>query len=125
LSGQGYVGKKGEFWVGLGNSGFWVLWEKTASASGTQALIILIEGCYIEQGQVMMSKKSYVINSKGLVIMLDQSLESCDWPKINYLMRKGYSREEAVAFLPLLASGKIPNIDSIPPNSSSRVCGKE
>ena len=60
------------------------------------------------------SKKPGVINSKGLMIILDQSLESADWPKVHYLMRKGYSKEEAVSFLPLLASGKIRNIDNIP-----------
>ena len=75
-----------------------------------------------------MPKKSHVIHSKGLVIKLDQSLESCDWPKVNYLMQKGYSREEAVAFLPLLASGEICGIDSIPdkpPNSSDMEGGKK
>ena len=53
------------------------------------------------------------IDSKGLIITLDQSLESADWPKVHYLIRKGYSREEAVAFLPKLAAGEI-HIDSIP-----------
>lgn len=59
-------------------------------------------------------KKPHIIDSKGLIIVLDQSLESADWPKVNYLIRKGYSREEAVAFLPRLASGEIHGIDSIP-----------
>ena len=59
-------------------------------------------------------KKPGVIDSKGLIIVLDQSLESADWPKVHYLMRKGYSREEAVALLPKLASGEIRGIDSIP-----------
>ena len=58
------------------------------------------------------------IDANVLVIVLDQSLESCEWPKINYLMRKGYSREEAVAFLPKLASGEIDNIHDIPDKPS-------
>jgi hypothetical protein len=58
-------------------------------------------------------KHSGVIRSRGLVIRLDQTLERSDWPKVNYLMRKGYSREEAVAFLPRLVSGEI-RIDRIP-----------
>jgi len=57
--------------------------------------------------------KPNVIHAKGLVITLDQSLESSEWAKINYLMRKGYSRKEAVAFLPKLASGEIRNIEEI------------
>jgi hypothetical protein len=59
-------------------------------------------------------KKPRVIDSKGLIIVLDQSLESADWPKVNFLMRKGYTRVEAVAFLTKLASGEIHGIDSIP-----------
>ena len=61
------------------------------------------------------------IDASGLVIVLDQTLESCEWPKIHYLMRKGYTREEAVGFLPKLASGEIANIDEIPvqPSHSS------
>ena len=61
------------------------------------------------------------VETRVPVIVLDQSLESCEWPKINYLMRKGYSREEAVGFLPKLASGEIANIDDIPvqPSHSS------
>jgi hypothetical protein len=54
------------------------------------------------------------IHTKGLVIRLDQSLGSADWPKIHYLMRKGYTAAEAGAFLPKLASGEIRGIDSIP-----------
>jgi hypothetical protein len=62
--------------------------------------------------------KPNVIHTKGLVITLDQSLESSEWPKINYLMRKGYSREEAIALLPKLAYGEIHNIDDIPAKGS-------
>ena len=58
--------------------------------------------------------KQRVIDARGLVIVVDQTLESCEWPKINFLMRKGYSREEAVDFLPKLATGEIRDIDSIP-----------
>lgn len=54
------------------------------------------------------------VEARVSVIVLDQSLESCEWPKVNYLMLKGYSREEAVSFLPKLASGEIPNIEEIP-----------
>ncbi len=54
------------------------------------------------------------INLKGLTIIAEQSLESMEWLKIVYLVRKGYTREEAVAFLPRLASGEIRGIDSIP-----------
>jgi len=54
------------------------------------------------------------IDSKGLTIIPEQSLESAEWLKVFYLMRKGYTREEAVAFLPKLASGEIRGIDSIP-----------
>jgi len=64
-------------------------------------------------------EKPQVIHKRRLVIKLDQTLESCDWPKINYLMRKGYSREEAITFLTRLASGKIRSIDDIPRKLSS------
>ncbi len=66
-------------------------------------------------------QKRGVIDAGGLVIVVDQTLESCEWPKIHYLMRKGYTREEAVGFLPKLASGEIASIDDIPvqPSHSS------
>ncbi len=54
------------------------------------------------------------IASKGLTIIPEQSLESAEWLKIAYLVRKGYTREEAAAFLPGLASGETRGIDSIP-----------
>ncbi len=59
------------------------------------------------------------IDSKGLIIVLEQSLESAEWLKIVYLVKKGYTREEAVAFLPGLASGEIHGIDSIPEKKGS------
>ena len=65
--------------------------------------------------------KRGVIDTRGLVIVLDQTLESSEWPKVNFLMRKGYSREEAVDFLPKLASGEIRDIDSIPDKPSRSV----
>jgi hypothetical protein len=65
--------------------------------------------------------KQGVIDARGLVIVVDQTLESCEWPKINFLMRRGYSRKEAVEFLPKLASGEISDIYSIPDKPSSSV----
>jgi hypothetical protein len=62
----------------------------------------------------MKKLKRGVIDTRGLVIVLDQTHESGEWPKVNFLMRKGYSREEAVDFLPKLATGEIRDIDSIP-----------
>jgi hypothetical protein len=57
---------------------------------------------------------SHIVHSKGLVITLDQSLESSEWIKIVHLMRRGYAREEAVALVYRIAAGEIRNIDDIP-----------
>ena len=54
------------------------------------------------------------IDSKRLIIVPEQSLESAEWLKVVCLMRRGYTKEEAIDFLQRLASGEIHGIDSIP-----------
>jgi predicted RNase H-like HicB family nuclease len=46
--------------------------------------------------------------------IIDESSAYAEWPKMAYLVKKGYSREEAEELVKKLAAGEIRDITNIP-----------